>query len=153
MTRNIVVSTPINMRTTENRDAINKAKANMTYEELIAGKGKVSLINIKGERVTTIMRLGNPGFTDAERDAVERLIPYAQRKPFVRDLLLNGFNRSYKVDIGSVIRYTSGETEESTYFKDLHVFFKCLMRGLETHKIIGDVIYDLVDDWKEDQRG
>ena len=135
------------LSTEENQIAIKKAKAIMTIKEKIAGKGKVLLTNVNGQQFETIMCLGDPQCTESEKKSIRRLISYAKRKSFVRDLLLNGYSRTYKVDIGNVFRYIDGEPEGSTYQSDLQSYFTCIRRGLNTHKILGeDVVDDLIED-------
>ncbi len=87
-----------------------------------------------------------PRFTDEEKEAVERLIPYAKRKTFVADLLINGHNARTPVNMRVLMRYAAGESG-GTYIQDVLTFLNLMIRGVETDEMIGwekmDDVYDL----------
>ena len=89
-------------------------------------------------------------FTQEEANAVKRLLVYADRKAFVADLILNGYDSSYTVNMRKVMRYAAGETANSSYRDDVFVLFSLMERGVETHEVVGlDVIEKLIAGWKE----
>lgn len=93
-------------------------------------------------------------FTDEEKKAVERLIPYAKRKYFIADLLVNGYNSDLtKVDMRMVMRYSAGEGSGSTYKKDIYVFLELMARGVETHELFGEETIDKIIDWSSHSQG
>jgi hypothetical protein len=83
-----------------------------------------------------------PRFTQQESDAVKRLIPYAERKDFVADLILNGYDGNCPVSMRRVMRYAAGETSNSTYRDDVFVVLGLMERGVETHEVIGSKTID-----------
>lgn len=88
-------------------------------------------------------------FTQQEADAVKRLIPYAERKKFVADLIINGYDSSHPVSVRQVMRYAGGEYSDSTYRDDVFVVLGLLERGVETHELIGSKTIDrLREIWK-----
>ena len=79
----------------------------------------------------------NLRFTPKEQASVERLLPYAASKPFIADLLINGYNDSTPVNLRQVMRYAAGEPSNSTYAEDVAIFLGLMVRGVETHELIG----------------
>lgn len=88
-------------------------------------------------------------YSQQEADAVKRLIPYAERKDFVADLLLNGYDGNHFVSMRRVMRYAGGEYSDSTYRDDVFVVLGLMERGVETHELIGSKTIDrLREIWK-----
>jgi len=84
-------------------------------------------------------------FSDEEKAVVERLIPYSDRKGFVAELLINGYNSSVcKTDVATLMRYDLGEPPGSTYVEDIFTFLRVISRGVETHEIVGQEAMDKI---------
>jgi len=78
-----------------------------------------------------------PRFTQDEVESLYRLLPYANRKDFVADLLLNAYSSKFTVDMRRVMRYAAGEEPDSTYLSDIFVLLSLMERGVEPHELIG----------------
>ncbi len=93
-------------------------------------------------------------FSNKEKEAVQRLIPYAKRKSFVADLLINGYNAETPVNVWQVMRYAAGEAG-GTYKTDIAVFLDLMIRGVETHELIGVDKMDEIREWasKSEKKG
>lgn len=76
-------------------------------------------------------------FTEQEVEAVKRLLPYAERKRFVADFLLNSYDSERPVSVNKVMRYACGEIWDSTYRNDVFVVLDLMERGVEVHELIG----------------
>jgi hypothetical protein len=88
-------------------------------------------------------------FTQEEVLAVKRLLSYADRKEFVADLILNGYDSARLVSMKRVMRYAAGEISGSTYREDVFVVLEVMERGVELHELVGSkAVEQLISRWK-----